>query len=167
MTLQDVAKLIASAPRALDPAHITRVTEDSRRCIPGTVFVAAQGTKVDGHDFIPFAVGAGAVAVLGERTGITQSAGVPYFSVPNARRALGILAHALHGSPSKHMTVIGVTGTNGKTTTARMVQRILHTHGATCACFGTIGYDIAGTVYEAKHTTPFGEELAEMFARAR
>jgi len=167
MTLHDVENLLNLTPRGLEPIPVARITEDSRRCIPGSLFVAATGTKVDGHDFISFAVGGGAIAVIGERSGFNQSAGVPYISVPDARRALGILAHAFHGDPSHHMAVIGVTGTNGKTTTARMVQRILHTHGVTCACFGTIGYDIAGTIHEARHTTPFGEELADMFARAR
>jgi UDP-N-acetylmuramoyl-L-alanyl-D-glutamate--2,6-diaminopimelate ligase len=167
MTLRDVSALIGCAPRALDPIAVTRVTEDSRRCGPGSIFVAASGAHVDGHDFISWAVGAGAIAVIGERTGFTRSGGVPYLSVPNARKALGILAHALHGNPSYDMTVIGITGTNGKTTSARMVQHILHTHGNMCAFFGTIGYEIAGTMHSAKHTTPFGEELADMFAAAR
>lgn len=167
MTLQEVPALIGCAPRALDPVPVTRVTEDSRKCEAGAVFVAAAGTHVDGHDFVSFAVGAGAIAVIGERTGITQSAGVPYLSVPNARRALGILAHALHGNPSHETTVVGITGTNGKTTSARMVQHILHAQGKSCAIFGTIGYEIAGVMRPAKHTTPFGEELAEMFAAAR
>ncbi|NUM56081.1 MAG: UDP-N-acetylmuramoyl-L-alanyl-D-glutamate--2,6-diaminopimelate ligase [Candidatus Hydrogenedentes bacterium] len=166
MMLNEVPSLIGCAARPLDPLPITRVTEDSRRCEPGAVFVAAAGTHVDGHDFISWAAGAGAVAVIGERTGFSESAGLPYLSVPNARKALGILAHTLHGNPSKQMTVIGITGTNGKTTSARMVQHILRTGGSRCAFFGTIGYDIAGTMHAAKHTTPFGEELAEMFAKA-
>ncbi|MCC6796788.1 MAG: UDP-N-acetylmuramoyl-L-alanyl-D-glutamate--2,6-diaminopimelate ligase [Candidatus Hydrogenedentes bacterium] len=143
---------------------VTRVTEDSRKCEPGSIFVAAPGAHVDGHDFVSFAVSAGAIAVIGERNGIAQSAGVPYLSVKNARKALGILAHALHGNPSQEMSVVGITGTNGKTTSARMVQYILRTAGHPCAFFGTIGYEIAGTMHEAKHTTPFGEELADIFA---
>ncbi|HRI89109.1 MAG TPA: UDP-N-acetylmuramoyl-L-alanyl-D-glutamate--2,6-diaminopimelate ligase [Candidatus Hydrogenedentes bacterium] len=167
MTLSEVPSLIGCPDRPLAAVSITRVTEDSRRCIPGAIFVAASGTKVDGHDFAPYAAAAGAVAIIGERTGFNSSAGLPYLSVTNARAALGILAHALHGDPSRQMIVIGVTGTNGKTTTTKMVQQILRAHGDACACFGTIGYEIGGTLYEAAHTTPFGEDLADMFARAR
>lgn len=167
MTLNDVPSLIGCAPRELSGALITRVTEDSRKCVPGSIFVAAPGEHVDGHDFVSFAVSAGAIAVIGERNGISHSAGVPYLSVKNARTALGILAHALHGNPSQQMPVIGITGTNGKTTSARMVQHILRSSGHPCAFFGTIGYEIAGEMHEAKHTTPFGEELADMLAQAR
>lgn len=167
MTLQEVPEIIGSNHVSLDPIAVSCVTEDSRRCVPRSIFVAAQGEKVDGHDFIPWAVGAGAVAVVGERPGISTASGVPYLCVPNARIALGLLAHALHGNPTRTLTVLGVTGTNGKTTTTRMVQRILQEHGLHCACFGTIGYEIGGRNIPAKHTTPFGEELAQMFAQAR
>lgn len=167
MTLSEVPTLVGCTPRPLDALPVTRITEDSRRCIPGSIFVAATGTHVDGHDFVSYAVGGGAVAVIGERTGIAVSAGVPYLCVPNARKALGILAHALAGNPSHRMSTIGITGTNGKTTAARMVQHIVRAHGDRCAFFGTIGYEIGGSMHVAKHTTPFGEELADMFARAR
>jgi UDP-N-acetylmuramoyl-L-alanyl-D-glutamate--2,6-diaminopimelate ligase len=143
------------------------VTEDSRRVEAGAVFVAARGEKLDGHDFAPWAVAAGAIAVIGSRTEVRECNGAPYLAISSPRRALGILAHALAGNPTHAMTVVGVTGTNGKTTTCKMVQSILETAGISCAFFGTIGYDIGGTHFAAKHTTPFGEELAELFVRAR
>lgn len=167
MTLQDLPRILHCEPRETAPLPVVRVTEDSRRAGPGSVFVAARGERMDGHDFAPWAVAAGAIAVIGDRRSVTSCDGVPYFAVPNPREALGILAHALAGNPTRNLTVIGITGTNGKTTAARMTQRVLDTHGASCAFFGTIGYEIAGEMLPAKHTTPFGEELADMFKRAR
>lgn len=143
------------------------VTEDSRRVKPGAVFVAARGEKLDGHDFAARAIAAGAIAVIGSRADVTECNGAPYLATASPRRALGMLAHALAGNPTHAMTIVGVTGTNGKTTTCKMVQSILGAADRSCAFFGTIGYEIGGTRVPATHTTPFGEELADLFVRAR
>ncbi|MBX7257457.1 MAG: UDP-N-acetylmuramoyl-L-alanyl-D-glutamate--2,6-diaminopimelate ligase [Candidatus Hydrogenedentes bacterium] len=166
MTLHDLPRLLGCKSVEALPLDIVKVTEDSRRVVPGAVFVAARGEKLDGHDFAPWAVSAGAIAVIGDRP-VVQCAGVPYFSVPNPRQALGILAHALAGDPSRSMKVVGVTGTNGKSSTVLLTQHILNGSGASAACFGTIGYEIGGEHIPAPHTTPFGEDLADMFLRAR
>ncbi|MBI1317777.1 MAG: UDP-N-acetylmuramoyl-L-alanyl-D-glutamate--2,6-diaminopimelate ligase [Candidatus Hydrogenedens sp.] len=156
------------SPAASDAlARATRATEDSRRVIPGAVFCAVSGGRTDGHAFIPRAVEAGAIAVLGDRAGETETGGVPYIAVPHPRRCAGLLAHALEGDPTAAITVAGITGTNGKSSTAALTASILEAAGHNTAVFGTLGYVINGEVLGQEHTTPFGEELASLFARAR
>ena len=167
MTLNELHRILGRPAVPASERPIAAVTEDSRRAGPGVVFVAAPGVRSDGHDYARQAVAAGAVAVIGSRAGLTMLDGVPYYQVDNPREALGILAHALAGDPSRDMTVIGITGTNGKSSSVLMTQRVLQSAGRAAAAFGTLGYDIAGTVLPAPHTTPFGEDLAAMFKRAR
>ncbi len=131
------------------------------------MFVAAPGVRSDGHAYAEQAVRNGAVAVIGDRQGQREICGVPYLYAASPRRALGLLAHALAGNPSRAMTVIGITGTNGKSSSVIMTQRVLTASGHPAAAFGTIGYDVAGQMLPAPHTTPFGEELAAMFRRAK
>lgn len=146
---------------------IGMVTEDSRRVKHGALFVAVRGGHSDGHDYAAQAVSGGARAILGDRAGITEYCGIPYVYVKEVRKAAGLIAHHLMGDPTRDMTVIGVTGTNGKSSTIFMVQRILEAAGLPTAKFGTLGYEIAGDVLPALHTTPFCEELAAHFARVR
>ncbi|HRZ83392.1 MAG TPA: UDP-N-acetylmuramoyl-L-alanyl-D-glutamate--2,6-diaminopimelate ligase [Candidatus Hydrogenedentes bacterium] len=144
----------------------TGVTEDSRRVRPGFVFAALPGVHADGHDYAARAVEAGAVAVLGGRGGLRELHGVPYLGAPAPRRATALLAQAFAGSPTRRQCVLGVTGTNGKTSTAHLVRAVLSRAGRPCANFGTIAYHIGGEALNAPHTTPFPEDLAAMFARA-
>jgi len=167
MKLSELQSFLHCDPAPVSDAAVTAVTEDSRRVAPGAVFVAAPGVRADGHDYVPQAVQAGAIAVIGTRTGITETHGVPYLRVDDARRALGLLAHALAGDPSRAMTVIGITGTNGKSSSTLLVQRILAHAGFRPAAFGTLWYDFGEERIPAPHTTPFGEDLAAMFQRAR
>jgi len=167
MTLKDLPRLLHCDGGALEDRPIASVTEDSRRVTPGSVFVAVSGEHSDGHDFAGEAVASGAVAVLGNRTRISEWSGVPYLHVAHPRKALGVLAHALAGDPTQDLIVIGVTGTNGKSSTVLLTQRILLASGAKASCFGTLGYDIGGSVVSAPHTTPFGEDLAGLFRRAK
>ncbi len=145
---------------------VAAVTEDSRRVVPGTLFVAVGGGRADGHDYAEAAANAGAAAILGDRADLTELHGVPYIFVAHPREALGVLAHHLAGDPTKAMTVVGITGTNGKSSSVVLAQHVLNACGAPTSCFGTLGYDIAGEMIPAPHTTPFGEDLAEMFRRA-
>lgn len=167
MTLRDVLRLLHCDDRSAGDVSVTSTTEDSRRVRPGTVFVAVAGEHQDGHDYAADAVAKGAVAVIGNRVQTSEWSGVPYVHHDKPRKALGILAHALAGDPTQHLTVIGVTGTNGKSSTVLLTQRILRHTGAKTACFGTLGYDVGGVVSTAPHTTPFGEDLADLFRRAR
>jgi UDP-N-acetylmuramoyl-L-alanyl-D-glutamate--2,6-diaminopimelate ligase len=150
-----------------DDIVVDCAAEDSRRVRPGCVFAASRGARVDGHDFVRQAVEAGAVAVIGDREGLNQLEGVPYIFHPMPRRALGIICHALEGDPSRDMTVIGVTGTNGKSSSVLLIQHILRESGLSAGSLGTLGYDVASAAASAPHTTPFAEDLAELFAQAR
>ena len=165
-----LSQLIALLDEGFDLPHdpeVVAAVEDSRRAAQGAVFFAIQGESSNGHDFAGQAVAAGAVAIVGDRAGLTELHGVPYLGVSHPRRALGIVAHALAGDPSKAMTVVGITGTNGKSSSAVLTQHVLRTCGLPAACFGTLGYVIGGETLPARHTTPFGDELAEMFRLAR
>lgn len=151
-----------AARAALEAA--THATEDSRKARAGSIFVAVDGSHGDGHLYSSHAVHAGAIAVMGQREGIAELEGVPYIPVRHARRAASLCAHALLGNPAAGMTVIGVTGTNGKSSTVALIDSILRSAGNRTCLFGTLGYVIAGEAHEAPHTTPFGEELALLFA---
>ncbi len=145
---------------------VSSVTEDSRRLRPGAVFVVSSGAHADGHDFAPQAAAAGAAAIVGGRDGLTELCGLPYLRAADPHVAAGRIAHALAGDPTSRLCVLGVTGTNGKGGVAHLVQAVLNHAGRSCANFGTIGYDIGGVLHSAPHTTPFAEDLADMFARA-
>jgi len=167
MKLSQIAPILRCKAVETPDVDVAGVTEDSRRVSPGWVFVAAPGVRSDGHVYVPQAVAAGAIAVIGNRRDLTAIEGAPYFSVESPRHALGLIAHALAGDPSKSVTVIGVTGTNGKSSSVLMIQRVLQTCGHSAATIGTLGYDIGGNVASAPHTTPFGEDLADLFRRAK
>ncbi len=131
---------------------ITHISPDSRRIGPGGLFVAYSGVSVDAHQFIPQAVAAGARAVVGENP-ITDLA-VPYLRVTDARRALGVLAAAWHGFPSQRMGVIGVTGTDGKTTTSNLIHSIFTAAGLRTSVLTTVNARIGDQEQDTGlHTT--------------
>ncbi len=131
---------------------ITHISSDSRQIGPGGLFVAYPGVAVDGHRFIAAAVAAGASAVVGERD--VSELTVPYLQVANARRALGHLSAAWEGFPSRRMGVIGVTGTDGKTTTSNLIDSILTAAGLKTGLLTTVNARIGGeTLDTGLHTT--------------
>jgi UDP-N-acetylmuramoyl-L-alanyl-D-glutamate--2,6-diaminopimelate ligase len=164
MKLRDLLNASNPAPSPALDLVVSAVTEDSRRVQPGTVFFAFQGGRTDGHDYIEAAAKAGAVAVVGDRANASRT--VPYIRVDNPRRALGLAAHALAGNPTQSMTVVGVTGTNGKSSTVALIRAILEHAGNPTATFGTLGYTIGAESIVAPQTTPSAEELAAMFRKA-
>jgi UDP-N-acetylmuramoyl-L-alanyl-D-glutamate--2,6-diaminopimelate ligase len=115
------------------------------------LFVAIPGHEVDGHDFIWDAIQSGAVAVVGEND--STDLPVPYIKVSNSRLAAAKLACAFYGHPSKNKTVIGITGTNGKTTTAYMIKHILESTGKKCTLFGTVMNSVNGRKIPSENTT--------------
>jgi len=147
----DERALAASQP-VLQQA-CTGVTHDSRQVVPGTVFVALRGLKADGAAFAPQAVAAGAAAIVAERDAET-SLGVPWITVGDARLALAHLAAELNGHPSHRMRVVGITGTNGKTTTAYLLHAIFEAAGVRCGLMGTVLYRVGDRDFEATRTTP-------------
>ncbi len=163
-----LSKLISALPMVAplpgDP-EITGVTEDSRRIQPGMVFVAYAGGSADGHAFIPQAVKAGAAAVVGERESAPLA--VPYLRVDDSRAALGLLAAAWSGFPSRSLVLIGVTGTDGKTTTASLIFHILRATGTRAGMITTVGAVIEGRELDTGFhvTTPDAPALQEYLAR--
>jgi len=157
-------QLLAEAP-ALPAGVADRraggIAYDSRRVAAGFVFVALRGQHADGSAFAPQAVARGAAAVVAETNppaGIT----VPWITVPDARLALALLANRFHGEPSRALDVVGITGTNGKTTTAYVLRAILEAAGRPCGLLGTVSYLIAGEQRAATRTTPEAPELQSM-----
>ncbi len=143
----------------LDPtAPVSLVTCDSRRAAPGGTFVALQGLKADGVLFVPEAVANGASLVVSEspRPGHLT---VPWIVVNDGRLALALLGAAAHGHPSREIPVIGVTGTNGKTTTAYLLASVLDAAGLSAGVLGTVHYRVGAEAREASRTTPEAPEV--------
>ncbi|THJ22683.1 MAG: UDP-N-acetylmuramoyl-L-alanyl-D-glutamate--2,6-diaminopimelate ligase [Nitrospira sp. CG24E] len=142
---------------------VQRITDDSRAVTDGSLFVAVKGERVDGHEFIEQAVKAGAVAVVGQESLAT---GLPSFiRVADSRKALGLLGSRFHGDPSSHLKMIGVTGTNGKTTTTYLCKALLEGIGRQVGLIGTVGYQIGQETLPASHTTPGALDLQELLAK--
>jgi UDP-N-acetylmuramoyl-L-alanyl-D-glutamate--2,6-diaminopimelate ligase len=140
------------ADAALD-VPCTGVEYDSRKTKPGSVFVALPGQKADGAAFAPQAVASGAAAIVSERQR-PENVAAPWVVVGNARLALAHLASEFFGHPSRRMKVVGITGTNGKTTTSYLLQAIFEAAGTLCGLMGTVTYRIGERQIAATRTTP-------------
>jgi UDP-N-acetylmuramoyl-L-alanyl-D-glutamate--2,6-diaminopimelate ligase len=145
-------------------AEVTSLAYDSRRVQPGSLFFAIQGEKADGHVFIPQALERGAVAVVSERTPPSELVS-RWVRVPRIRRALSTAGRLFFGQPDLHLKLIGITGTNGKTTTAFLVDSILRAAGIRTGLFGTIEYRVVDRVLPAVNTTPESLDLWSYLAR--
>ena len=146
--------------------EITRISYDSRTTAPGDVFVAMTGFAADGHAYIGKAMAAGAAAVVCERP--PEDSSVPYVLVENSRQALAVMAANYYGHPADSMTMVAVTGTNGKTTTTYLLKAILEQElGAKVGLIGTNQDLIGDEVVPTERTTPESLELQELFARMR
>lgn len=144
---------------------IRHITDDSRQVRPGSLFVARVGERVDGRQFVARALEAGAVAILCEKS---LAEGVPaVIAVEGVMQAYGLVAHALLGDPASALTVIGVTGTNGKTTTAVLLDGALTHLGRKVARLGTLGFFVAGEKLADTLTTSMPDALAAHLALAR
>lgn len=147
---------------------VLAVTGDSRTVAPSSLYAAIPGTRVDGHRFIPGAIAAGASTVLLRDWPETPwPADVVGLRVADPRRSLGHAAAALHGHPSRDLLVVGITGTNGKTSTATLVRHLLAAHGLRAGLIGTTGISWGDAVQEATHTTPDGPALQALLAAMR
>lgn len=147
-----------------DPEQdITGISYDSRTTEPGELFVAVTGFAVDGHRFIPKALECGASVILCERA---PEQDAPYVRVASTRHALALVSARWFGSPADHMTMIGVTGTNGKTTSTYLLKHVLEqTLGAKVGLVGTIQNMIGSEVLHTERTTPESYELQSLFAQ--
>ena len=154
------------------------LTDDSRQVRSGSLFVAVKGERVDGHRFIPQALAAGASALVTQEPWAAVTAAeksgappmppvppVPMVRVDDSRRALGVLASRFHHEPSSKLVMIGVTGTNGKTTVTYLCKALLESVGRKVGLIGTVAYQVGSERMAASHTTPGAAELQALLAR--
>jgi len=154
------ALLGALATRGAPNGAWGKVRYSSKEVAPGDVFVALPGQKHDGHAFVPDAARRGAAAAVVER--FVDEAQVAQIRVASARRALAVLANEETGHPSRELTLAGVTGTNGKTTTAHLIRAVFEQQGWKTGFIGTVGYEFEGHRVEAPHTTPEAPDLMRL-----
>ncbi len=178
-TLTELATWLARAEPALTASGdlggtVTGVSLSSQRIRPGDLYAALPGARVHGIDFIGAAVRAGAVAVLTDPAGAaraTEEAGLvghlPFLVVPQPRAVLGLLSARVYGDPASSLRMIGVTGTQGKTTTTRLAEGGLQQAGIRSAVIGTVGTRVAGTEVKTSLTTPEAPDLHGLFAMMR
>lgn len=159
--LREVVPLAVEGPADAD---VTAVTADSRQVSRGSMFVAISGFTHDGHTFVSDAVAAGAAAVVAERP-VPVATGVTRITVADSREALARLSSAFYGHPSRGLSVIGITGTNGKGTTAYLIEAILTRAGRPCGIIGTMGAKVGGTLVVLERTTPEAPELQRWLRR--
>jgi len=143
---------------------ISKIVFDSRKAIDGCLFVAVKGTQVDGHQFIETAIKSGASAIVCERLPEIRKEGIVYVKTDNAAKALGLIASNFYDNPSKKLTLVGVTGTNGKTTTATLLYQLFTQLGHRCGLLSTIENKIGDQVFYAGYTTPDAVQLNELLA---
>src|SRR5690242_19559537 len=146
--------------------EVTGIEYDSRQVKPGGVFVAMRGETSDGNKFIDKAIASGAVAVVSDSATEKPRPNVAWAQVPHGRRALARLSANFYERPAEKLAITGVTGTNGKRTTAFLVESILTAAGKKSALVGTIEYHVAGKVLPAPHTTPEALDLNRILAEA-
>src|SRR5260221_162264 len=163
MTFQQLLEGAEVLSQSGNPA-VTGVEYDSRRVEPGKVFVAMKGEISDGNRFIDQAISAGAAAIVTVPAAHAPRAGVAWPKFPQGRRALARLSANFYNRPAERIANTGITGTNGKSTTAFLIESILRAAGRETALVGTIEYHVAGKVLPAPHTTPEALELNSLLA---
>jgi UDP-N-acetylmuramoyl-L-alanyl-D-glutamate--2,6-diaminopimelate ligase len=165
MKLSTLAEAITNAKQHGGDPEITGIAYDSRLAGPGSLFVALRGKNADGHVFIPAALAQGATAVVVDNEYGGDLPDVPHLTVPNCRAAMPRLSAALYGGPSLELTVVGVTGTNGKTSTTYMLDSIFKSRGEKTGVIGTLGAIVAGEEIPQERTTPESPDLQRLLRR--
>ena len=164
MDLSSAVPGAETAPRGAGAdVDVRRIVHDSRHVAAGDLFVAIRGAKSDGLAHVPEALARGAAAVVSQEAPLPGVA-VPWVRVPDARRALALLAARLAGDPAENLVLVGVTGTNGKTTTATLLQALLARRYGGAGFLGTVGYRIGRREIPADRTTPDAVLLQELLA---
>ncbi len=162
MTIKELIELVnpLDVSRTKPEGEIGPLVQNSRQVTDGAVFIAIRGTEVDGHLFLEDAIHRGAKVLICEESFYTDAPGVCVIEVENTRSLIGPLSQQFEGNPAKELTVIGITGTNGKTTTATLVYQILTAVGRKASLLGTVSKVINDEVLESKLTTSDPIELA-------
>lgn len=145
-------------------AIVNKIIIDSRRVLPGSLFVALRGTQVDGHQFIETASDLGALAILCEDLPAQPREGITYIQVADSALAMGFIAASFYDHPSKKLTLVGVTGTNGKTSVATFLFQLFRALGYRCGLLSTVQNQIEDEVIPSTHTTPDAVALNELLA---
>lgn len=143
---------------------VADIAYDSRKTVKGGMFVAIQGTLVDGHNFIVSAVEAGAEVIVVEKETDVENRDITVLMVESGRKALSLMSATYFDYPAKKMITVGITGTKGKSTTEHMVRDIIEKSGKTCGIIGTVGAFMNGKSVPTEHTTPESYELQKLFA---
>lgn len=165
MQLKELASLIVgSRITGAEETEITGIQTDSRKVKPGDLFICLPGTAQDGHEYAGQAITQGAAALVAERP---LDIAAPVLYVKDSRTAMAIISDHFYGYPSHEMKVIGVTGTNGKTTTTFIIDKILSDYGQITGLLGTIGMRIGDKTYPTQNTTPDAADLQAAFRRMR
>ncbi|HVF57197.1 MAG TPA: UDP-N-acetylmuramoyl-L-alanyl-D-glutamate--2,6-diaminopimelate ligase [Pyrinomonadaceae bacterium] len=165
ITAGDVARAVGGQLTGDGSVPVVDVTHDSRQVRAAWLFVAVRGANVDAHRFVRQAQESGASAVISERERPEDFEGA-WIQVRDARRALALAAAEVHAHPSRELKLIGITGTNGKTTTAYLVAALVESAGARVALLSTVEYRIAGERTAALHTTPEASDVQRFLRRA-
>jgi UDP-N-acetylmuramoyl-L-alanyl-D-glutamate--2,6-diaminopimelate ligase len=165
-TLEDVARATGGKlSGAAGASVVSDVTHDSREAREGSLFVAIQGAKFDAHSFVEQVSAQGALGVVSERARPADFAGA-WIEVADARVALARAAAEVQGHPSRELKLVGITGTNGKTTTAHLLAAVCEAAGERVAVLGTVGYRIGAEQFKAEHTTPEASAVQRFLRRA-
>ncbi|MCK9222481.1 MAG: UDP-N-acetylmuramoyl-L-alanyl-D-glutamate--2,6-diaminopimelate ligase [Limnochordia bacterium] len=166
----DWEELIQAVPTAevfgADRPDITGIAYDSRQVQPGNLFVCIEGSRVDGHDYIDEALSRGAVAVVVTKP-VPLSPRLPSLLVSDSRKALGVLAQRFYQDPTAHLTLVGITGTNGKTTSTYMLKSILEAAGHRVGLLGTIAVVIGDVQIPAQRTTAESLDFLQLIDQMR
>ncbi|MDR0823702.1 MAG: Mur ligase domain-containing protein, partial [Prevotella sp.] len=166
MKLQDLLKNIDVTEIKGDiDTDVTGVFTDSRKSVSGSVFIALKGVQVDGHQYINNALDLGAKVIIHEEKIDTFVDGITYVNVMDGADAAGKIATHWYGDPSSKLKLVGVTGTNGKTTTATLLYEIFRELGYKAGLLSTVANYIDGTMYHATHTTPDPISLNDMLKK--
>ena len=165
MKLKDILKGIEAQVTGPAEQEVKDLQFDSRQVTDGTLFVAQRGTKVDGHQFISGAIEKGAVAIVCEDLPEKLTQGIAYIRVPDSSKALGLMAANYYGHPSEQLKLIGITGTNGKTTTVTLLHRMFRMLGHHVGLVSTIVNKIDEEELPTGHTTPDALELNQLLRR--
>ena len=154
MLTEILYKVKIKAVHGSTDVKISSLQTDSRHVVSESCFIAVKGSVTDGHSFIDAAIKKGATVIVAEHLPTNIKEGITYIETDNSAAAAGIMAHNFFGTPSANMDVIGVTGTNGKTTVATLLYKLFSKLGFTCGLISTIENKIGDTIIAATHTTP-------------
>ncbi|MCP3029403.1 UDP-N-acetylmuramoyl-L-alanyl-D-glutamate--2,6-diaminopimelate ligase [Halobacillus sp. A5] len=157
-------QLLFDCHHPLTNIRINGITDASTEVEPGYIFVAIKGYQSDGHDYIKDAISRGAAAVIGEND--EPGISIPYIKVVNSKKALGIVSAAFYRDPSQRKLMIGITGTNGKTTTSYLVKHILEEIGYSCSLIGTIQNIVNGEKTTTQNTTPNALKINQLLSQS-